>query len=678
LKKVLFIIIYCIFLFSCRQKPENKTASINDQNIDSLLAKSQDYKMETNKKLVYASQLAAILEKKPNDSITRHYYFELSDSYYNLGENEKYKYFSLEVYKMAEASNDTLSIAKGLYYIGDYHFGNFSNDSAYYYYSRAEKTYELFAKKEDISRLKFNKAKILFYEKDFLGCEIAIINVLKMATQSKNTRLIYECYIALGNALDGLNDYDKALEYYNKAFAITSELQKDSQYEILKAQAYNYTGIVYQKQKNYTKAISYFTKALNFDDFKIKMPFLYANLINNLGYSKFKLNDNSSIQLFKEAFQIRQKIDNTPGIVSSKVNLSEYYLAQQDTATAIKYSSEALQKAHENKIYEDELKSLAMLSKIDRKKSLQYNNRFIKLTDSLQNNERATRNKFARIEFETDEILKQKNTIETEKNEISYQRWLILAFSLFVIGVIGLSYFTRLQIAKNKELQFEQDKQKANEEIYRLMLDQQTKINEGRQVEKKRISQELHDGVMSRLTSTRLNLFILSKKTDQDTINKCLEHIANIQNIEKEIRAISHDLAQDIFATKDSFKTMLESFFEQQNEITNTHFELEINQAINWDSIESNIKMNLYRIVQESVQNVNKYAKAKKVIAVVNLYNNAIHVDITDDGIGFDTSKTKEGIGLKNMNSRMAAIGGTIEIESAKGKGTHINLVIPV
>jgi signal transduction histidine kinase len=296
----------------------------------------------------------------------------------------------------------------------------------------------------------------------------------------------------------------------------------------------------------------------------------------------------------------------------------------------------------------------------------------------LQNNERATRNKFARIEFETDEILKQKNTIETEKNEISYQRWLILAFSLFVIGVIGLSYFTRLQIAKNKELQFEQDKQKANEEIYRLMLDQQTKINEGRQVEKKRISQELHDGVMSRLTSTRLNLFILSKKTDQDTINKCLEHIANIQNIEKEIRAISHDLAQDIFATKDSFKTMLESFFEQQNEITNTHFELEINQAINWDSIESNIKMNLYRIVQESVQNVNKYAKAKKVIAVVNLYNNAIHVDITDDGIGFDTSKTKEGIGLKNMNSRMAAIGGTIEIESAKGKGTHINLVIPV
>jgi signal transduction histidine kinase len=678
LKKILCILIYCVLLFSCRQKPDNKVTETFNQDIDTLLSKSGSSKIDAKKKLVFASQAQGLLKTRENDSLTRHYYFELSDVYYNLGENQKNIAVCQEVYKMAEASNDTLGTAKSLYYIGDYHFGNFKNDSAYYYYSRAEKTYELFAKKQDISRLKFNKAKILFYEKDFLGCEIAIINVLKMATKSKNTRLIYDCYIALGNALDGLNDYEKALEYYNKAFAITSELQKDSQYEILKAQAYNFIGIVYQKQNKHKTAATYFTKAIAFGDLKKSLPFLYANLINNLGYSKFKLNDNSSIQLFKEAFQIRQKIDNTPGIVSSKINLSEFYLTQQDTATAITYSSEALQKAHENKIYEDELKSLSMLAKIDRKKSLQYNNRFIKLTDSLQNNERATRNKFARIEFETDEILKQKNTIETEKNQISYQRWLILAFSLFVIGVIGLSYFTRLQIAKNKELQFEQDKQKANEEIYRLMLDQQTKINEGRQVEKKRISQELHDGVMSRLTSTRLNLFILSKKTDQDTINKCLEHIANIQNIEKEIRAISHDLAQDIFATKDSFKTMLESFFEQQNEITNTHFELEINQAINWDSIESNIKMNLYRIVQESVQNVNKYAKAKKVIAVVNLYNNAIHVDITDDGLGFDTSKTKEGIGLKNMNSRMAAIGGTIEIESSKGKGTHINLVIPV
>jgi signal transduction histidine kinase len=249
---------------------------------------------------------------------------------------------------------------------------------------------------------------------------------------------------------------------------------------------------------------------------------------------------------------------------------------------------------------------------------------------------------------------------------------------LFLILISILAYITKLQHTKNKELQFEKDQQIANEEIYQLMLDQQNKIDEGRQKEKKRISQELHDGVMSKLTSTRLNLFILSKKTDEETIKKCLMHIEGIQNIEKEIRSISHDLAQDIFSGKDSFKTIVAELFEQQKTISNVDCHLEIEDKINWDTIESTTKMNLYRIFQEALQNIHKYAKAKNIVASITKHNDTINVDITDDGVGFDVKKLKEGIGLKNMYSRIKTVQGTIDIESKIGKGTHINLIIPI
>jgi signal transduction histidine kinase len=665
-------------LAACTKKQETEQLVSNKKNIDTLLSRAYNFKTPKKERLTFAKQADSVLKSNANDSLTRSYYFKLSDCYYNLDENEKDIKTCRTVYSMSQASNDTLSIAKAQYYIGEYHFRKFDNDSAYYYYTKAEKSYLSYHDKQDVSRLRYNKASILFYEKDFLGCEIAIIEVLKIAKQKKDTRLVYDCYITLANALDGLNDSPKALEYYNKAFDMTNQLKNDSQYLILKAQAYNYIGKVYEKQGNHKQAIAYFKKGLAFDNLKKNLPSLYAILINNLAYSKFKIGDKTALAQLNEALQIRNNIKNTFGIVSSKINLSEYHLDQKEYVKAYDYANEARLEAHDNKIYEDELKALQLLARIDPKNESFYDDRFIKLTDSLQNNERATRNKYARIEFETEEITTQKNDIEAEKNKISQQRWLILGFSTFLILIAILSYITKMQHAKNKELQFEKDQQKANEEIYQLMLDQQTKIEEGRQKEKKRISQELHDGVMSKLTSTRLNLFVLSRKTDEETIKKCLTHIEGIQNIEKEIRSISHDLAQDIFSGKDSFKTIVTELFEQQKTNSGVDCDLEIDDKINWDSIESNTKMHLYRIFQESLQNIYKYAKATNIAASIALHNSTINVDITDNGVGFDVKKLKEGIGLKNMNSRVKVLQGTIDIESQIGKGTHINLIIPI
>jgi signal transduction histidine kinase len=676
LKKIIFIILFHCLFSSCNQK-EKKQASNLNYNIDTLLSRSYNLKLDKRQRDKYANQVLLVLNSNANDSLTRHYYFKLAGRHYNLNESEKYLNTCREVYALSQESNDSLGMAKALQYIGDYHYNKFTNDSAYYYYSKAEKTYLHFKNNENIDRLKLYKANILFYEKDFSGCETAIINILKTIKNKKDTRLIYDCYITLGNALEGSNNTKQALIYYNKADEITNLLKNDSQYLSLKAQTYNYLGKVFQKENEYKKSIYYFKKALGLSNFRNMEPLLYANLINNLGYSKFRLHDKSAVLYLNKALKIRDSLKNIPGIVSSKINLSEYYFYKNDAKKAFIFSTEAKTLAHNNKIFEDELKSLQLLAKIDVKNISFYNNQFMKLTDSLQNNERKTRNKFARIEFETDEILNQKKNIEVEKNKISSQRWLILGFSSFFILIIALSYFAKSQHAKNKELQFEQEQRKANEEIYQLMLQQQSKIDEGRQNEKKRIAQELHDGIMSKLTSTRLNLFILSKKTDEETIKKCLLHIADIQNIEKEIRAISHDLNKDIFAGKDSFKTIITALFDDLKTISGINSQIEIDDDINWETIEASTKMHIYRIFQETLQNISKYAKANIVSAHISKDENHIHIEIKDNGIGFNVKKIKPGIGLKNIQSRAMVIKGTLDIKSNIGKGTKINLIIP-
>lgn len=667
-------ILFFLVFVSCKEEKDRELVYSEDY-VESLFSNAYDVKIPRKERLKSINQAYYILQDRENDSLKRALYFQLAGGFYNLEKYDKYFEVCKEVNTMSIEKNDTISISKSLNFLGNYYYIHFRNDSAYYYYTKAEKMYQ-HNKQEGATtdRIGLYKANILFYEKDFSGAETAVVKILKSAIKGSDTRLVYDCYITLGLSLEGLNQNDQALVYYNKAFELIEKMRTDPQYASLKAQTYNYIGKIYQKINDHSKAINYFNEALRFETEK---TLLYANLMNNIGYSNFILENNNSLYYLNEAFQIRDSLQNIPGLVSSNINLSRYYLAQKDSATALQYCLSAKKKAHENKIFEDELIALKLLSKITPNKSLEYTKQYINLNDSLQNIERATRNKFARIEFETDEILNEKNTIEAEKEKISSQRWLILFSSIIAIVILVLIYITRMQHAKNKELQLERKQQEANEEIYRLMLAQQSVINEARQGEKKRISQELHDGVMSKLTSTRLNLFILSKKQDPETIQKCLKHIDGIQEIEKEIRNISHDLNKDALLEKDSFQAIVGNLFEEYKNTTGLAYQIEMDEKINWKKIDNTIKIHLYRIFQEALQNIYKYASATEVILDVVKADESILIEINDNGQGFDVAKMREGIGLKNMQSRIKTINGNFTIESVIGKGTSIKITIP-
>lgn len=676
MKKIIQFLVVVTIFYGCSKGVEKNLSESEITRIDYFLNKANDFQLSKKIRLDNNNKAYSILKER-GDSVSILYLFKIADRFYNIQENKKFVNVSKTIYELSSKKKDSLNIAKSLNYIADYYYSNFKNDSAYYYYTKAELIFNKIEELKFENRIAFYKANILLYEKNYSQSEINIIKILKRANLEKDHRLIYDCFITLGKTSKGMNDYSTAIDYYEKAYKYTDKLIDYPQYDLLKAQSLNYIALALQKQGKFPEALLKSELALNLGNFREDELLLYIYLKSTLAYSKFKLGDNKCLPLFEETLRIGDSLQSVPIQLTSKLNLSEYYLFQKDSLKAQHFSEEARQLAHKNNVFEDELKALELLAKIDPKNDSHYNQRYITLNDSLQNVERATRNKFARIEFETDEITNQKNLAETEKEKISAQRWMILGFSLFFIVLLMLLYVSHRQRSKNKELQYRQQQQQANEEIYRLMFDQQQKIEEGKQIEKRRISKELHDGVMGKLTAIRLNLFVLNKKTDPETITRCMEHVNEIQNIEKEIRKISHDLNHNLFTDVSDFILMVNNLVDNIKEHSHVQFKIITDEKLDWNIVNSVVKMQVYRILQEALQNIEKYAQANNVVISMLEKEGKLSVTITDDGIGFDINSAKNGIGHKNMRERAAEIKGEFAISSIVGKGTKINLIIP-
>lgn len=220
-----------------------------------------------------------------------------------------------------------------------------------------------------------------------------------------------------------------------------------------------------------------------------------------------------------------------------------------------------------------------------------------------------------------------------------------------------------------------QEQQNANEEIYQLMFEQQARVESARSEEKNRIAMELHDGILNSIYAVRLNLEFSNRKSDEETVVKRKGYIKELQLLETEIRAVSHDLSRSaaLVQGKD-FAAMLNFLVTTQKNTYDTHFELTLDKSIDWENMPNTTKVNIYRIIQETIQNINKYSEADHAIIDIQKDGRQIIINVHDDGVGFDTDKASAGIGMKNLQQRTEALNGLLKIDSTPGTGTNINV----
>lgn len=676
LKRHLLISLFLLLiLFACtNKKKKEKDLSLNPSE-DSLsiyfsLANNIDLPFQYKQK--YNKKAFDIVKNQKDDSIKKVNLFKVANRYYNMSDWSSFKDVSKLLLEKSINSKDSVNIAKAYTYLGDYYQSQTISDSAFLNYFRAEKIYLKINDDFRLAKTLLTKADLQLTEGDFFESEITVFKALKILKDKKNAaRDIYDSYNLLGIIYNEREEYEKSLEYHNKALIILDDKSIPADLQ-LKAISLNNIGFVYLRMNNFNKAKEYLRRGLNEKDLYNGNTNLYAMLLDNLAVSKFKSKDFTELpEQFYDALKIRDSLKQESGIIISKIHLSEYYAFKKDTLRAVQLSKQALNVSRTANKVRNTLDALKQIAIVDPKNASKYSKEYILLNDKLLKAERNMGEKFSRIEYETNEIKDQNSNLQ-EKNKT-----LIYVFSICTL--IGLFFYVyKTQQARNRELLFKQQQQIANEDIYNLMISQQNEIESTRIKEKKKVAQELHDGVLGRMFGVRISLDSLDKIDEAEAASKRKKYLAELKHIEEDIREISHDLNREKSELINNFVVILNKLFENQKNTYPSKLETSFDSHIKWELVNNIVKINLYRIIQEALQNCNKYANADTIKVEFKSEIDHLVLSILDDGVGFNVKRTKNGIGLHNIEYRAAECKGTVNIKSAKGEGTLLVVKVPI
>ncbi len=673
------ILIFLLILhFSCTNQSD--THSSSHIAIDSTAIWIQTAK---ENKLLSKQERIALLDKSslligefPEDSVKTKRLSELALGYKRLNDTIAFRKENTKLIVLAKKINDFKSHGEAHWDLGSF-FRIHQPDSAIYHYKEA---YSLFLK-ADLDkvfnsypgRMLYSIAFIKENNKDYVGAEKDVVKAIKFYTKNEIKDRLFAAYNLLAIIQKNMGKYDKAIEYYGKAKEFIRFTNKKRHYHLQITNINNMASINLGKG-DYSKSIFFYEKLLNIDSLKQKDSKSYAKTLSGLAYAKFK-NGSTDFDFLIQEFENSNKILDSLGIIYDKARNHEYKAEVLhkigDTDLAIESTLMAKTIAKETFNNDRLLSSLKLLTVLDKKNSAQYAEAYFNLSEKLQQQERTIQDKFARIEMETDEVIEKNESLAKQKETL-----IGIAIGLLLLG-LG-TFIIISQRANNQKLKFQQSQQESNQEIYNLMLSQQGKFQEGKQLEQKRISQEIHDGILGQMLGIRLILSGLNERNDESAITQRAELIEKLRELEEEIRTISHELNSAAYKKINNYIIAIQDLIATVSSSSKISIKFEFTETYDWDNLEGDIKINTYRIVQECLQNCVKHAKCKNIAVNLNFNDNKIILKIIDNGVGFNVKKGRKGIGLKNIISRIEKIDGNLNIESNIGKGTEMIVSVPI
>ncbi|CAN5744863.1 ATP-binding protein [soil metagenome] len=481
--------------------------------------------------------------------------------------------------------------------------------------------------------------------------------------QMKGKTLIGWAYLEMGQTREALN-------WHLKALKTTSDAGYLEKYSILFANlALNYKNLGKTDSSFYyiNKAISYSRKNEN----------LFA-LSNSLAIQAQLYVTSGKSQLaeapLKEVVAIRKLIGDPFYIVSDMAQLGLYYAHNKQPEKGIAICNEGI--------------TIAMQYKLDTKLFFLYNTlaenykaqgntskyaevleQIISLKDSVYqtNSEEALAEMQAKYELQ-----KKENTIIQQKYDLTKKNY-------FIYGTIGLLAATLL----SGYFFFQNRKKSQRLKMKMLEIEQKKKttqaVMQAEEDERKRIAGDLHDSVAQKMVVAKLNLEVLGNHLREldEPKKKIYNNItALLEESTAEVRNLSHSMMPQAF----SVSGFANAVNELLNKIETPELKISFNAAGDFDNIQENTSLMIYRIIQECVQNVLKHANATKLdVAMIN-ENNEIDITIEDNGVGFNANDTDfaESHGLKNIRSRIEYLNGTLDINSSPDKGTIIAFYLPL
>lgn len=203
-------------------------------------------------------------------------------------------------------------------------------------------------------------------------------------------------------------------------------------------------------------------------------------------------------------------------------------------------------------------------------------------------------------------------------------------------------------------------------------------ILKGQEQERKRLGAELHDGIGQVLSSIFLDVSRIQDETNVKKATETSDELkklgTKVQTAIREVRNISHDLMPDVlesFGLKQAIRQVCSDLHEKTDiDVSFVHVDVE-------ERYGPTLEVNLYRMIQEFLNNIQKHATSAKVFVNLMDHGETISLTVEDEGVGFDPQADHHGIGLKNVRTRVRSLGGEMDVSSAADNGTLINIEVP-
>jgi two-component system NarL family sensor kinase len=533
--------------------------------------------------------------------------------------------------------NFPANIASSYNSLGIYHWQTGNYAEAIKSHLAALKIRERIKDETGIAKSLGNLGQVYMDNGKYKEAESYSLRCLALGKKLQNSYITINCLHILANLSSSKKNYIMALKFDMEALPIC--LRENNKRGL--SQIYSNMAHCYEAMHLYDKALKYQLEVLAFDEF----------------------------------FGDKKQISDT------YLNIGEIYMDKTQYAQAIIWLKKSLVLSKETQFKKGQKDAWRLLSAVyektgNYKDALTAHQKYQGINEDVVNENNDKQIALIQTQYETQKkeqqikLLNKENTIQ-KLSIISRNKTIgfIIGFFAFAALVFAL-YYNRYKL-KQKAL-MQQQRIEQQEHLTQAIIDAEEK-------ERSRIASDLHDGVGQLFSAVKMNLGGLFDriKIERDEDRFLAEKtVALVEESCKEVRVISHQMMPNMLL-RSGIASDVKSFIEK---IDSESLKVNVEAVGFKNKLESNVEIVLYRVIQEMVNNVIKHAQATRLDIKLIRDETGIRAMVSDDGIGFNIllKDDFDGIGLKNIATRIEYLKGTVNYDSAPGKGTRVNIWVPV
>ena len=595
---------------------------------------------------------------------------QIASAYNYINPDSSLRYANAAI-KLLKPLNDSVRIVNAELYTSNYYYNTGKPDTALSiaqkninWLQRKPSQLSLLAQYYSFSGLCYMK---MDRQKEALG---RFYLALQKAEAGNDDLTRGKAYVNIGWAMMELNQFEQAIAKFHTAIYFLNEKKLPERYLIT---IYNNLGSCYGSLNKTDSAYMYAQMGVAIAH-KFGNITGEANGLFILGTAQQKKGQyNDALQTFLKAQPLRKKINDPFYTVSDLAEMSSLYAKLGRTKEGISTGEEALKIAEKENISAKLPMIYSSLAENyeaanDFQKSAFLYRKMNRLKDSLY----ADANPKALAEMQTKyETEKSDRLIEQQHNRIVLQNYLFIG----IAGLVILASLLLFSVYKRNKLR--------QETLMKTQLMKQQEaavkaVMEAEENERQRIAKDLHDGIGQMMSAAKMNLSAIESEINfsNPEQKKSFSKIINLLDEScKEVRTVSHIMMPNALL-KNNLGIAIHDFADK---ISSKNLKVHVSTEGLDERIDSNIETVLYRVIQECVNNVIKHSDATTLDISLIRDKDGISGTIEDNGKGFDMTDNdqSDGIGLKNIFSRIEYLKGTVDFDSAPGRGTVVALNVP-